>query len=59
LPVQLNRQEARRLVEGIARSRGYIHPDVLAAMAPEHRDAVEQALRNLRAMVATGVLTYD
>ena len=57
--VQLNRQEARLLVEGIANSHGYIPPDVLAAMAPEVRYRVEQALKTKDDMIASSVFTYD
>jgi hypothetical protein len=58
-PVQFNRQEARLLVEDIVHSRGYVPPDMLAAMEPEVRYRVEQALKKKDDMIASSVFTYD
>jgi hypothetical protein len=58
-PVQLNRQKARQLVEGIAQSHGYIPPDVLADMAPNHRYMVEQAMKMKDGLIASSIFTYD
>jgi hypothetical protein len=58
-PIQLNRQEARLLVEDIAHSHGYIPPDMLAAMVPEVRYRVEQALKKKDDMIASSIFTYD
>lgn len=58
-PVQLDRQEARLLVEDIARSHGYIAPNILQTMEPEVRDAVKQALKKKDDMIAASVFTYD
>jgi hypothetical protein len=57
-PVQLNRQEARLLVEGIAHDHGYVPPDVLEAMAPEHRWKIEKALNNKDDIIGSSVFTY-
>jgi hypothetical protein len=53
----LDRNEARKLVENIARSHGYIPIEVLAAVDAQVRLVVEEALRNRDDMIASSVLT--
>ena len=54
---QLDRSEARELVENIARGHGYISPETLAAIEPGVRRLVEEALRNKDDRIASAVLT--
>lgn len=53
----LDRNEARELVMKIARSHGYIPAEMLAAMEPEIRLVVEEALRKKDDMIASSVFT--
>jgi len=53
----LDRNEARKLVENIARGHGYIPIEMLAAMDAQVRLVVEEALRNKDDMIASSVLT--
>lgn len=57
--VTLDRNEARKLVETIARGHGHIPADMLAAMPPDIRLVVEEALRKKDDMIASSVFTYS
>ena len=53
----LDRNEARELVKKIAHGHGYIPAEMLAAMEPEVRLVVEEALRKKDDMIASSVFT--
>ncbi|KAF2791877.1 hypothetical protein K505DRAFT_326545 [Melanomma pulvis-pyrius CBS 109.77] len=55
--VTLDRNEARKLVETIARGHGHIPAEMLASMPPDIRLVVEEALRKKDDMIASSVFT--
>lgn len=55
--LDLDRNQARELVEKIARSHGYIPAETLAAMEPQFRLVVMDALRRKDDMIASSVFT--
>jgi hypothetical protein len=49
---------ARKLVEGIAESHGYVGEEVLGQLSPAIRQKIEQAMRRKDEMSASSIITY-
>ncbi|KAL7908107.1 hypothetical protein GGI35DRAFT_469887 [Trichoderma velutinum] len=56
-PPATSRKDARKLVKSIAENHGYVHEDDWGSMAPEVRERVQRAMRNLEGIAGVAVST--